>query len=341
MAAEAFKKRWQRIREWAFYKLVTPVRALFEAYMARRNLVVIYCVMGNGIGDALAISTILKALHERTGVKGIVFSMYPELFLHNPMVIKNLGYRTMASWRRSLFKSFLRAMRGAAVLCIGGEVWTVGSSPLDTRDLRKQRGTDWIWLEKLLPDVDTGLDFLKATPAIFFSEAEVKGFKLKFADLPRDYGVLKSTVGLNRTNAAELKNWKLEGFARVVREFPQISWLQVGDFGEPVVPGSINLLGMTTLRELLWILSQAKILLSVEGFLTHASAAFDVPTVVPFTGVHEPKGLLYPCTVPVLPTPIPVCMPCWGGTCSIDGMPCRNDISEEAVLAAVTKEILQ
>lgn len=31
----------------------------------------------------------------------------------------------------------------------------------------------------------------------------------------------------------------------------------------------------------------------------------------------------------------------WGSTGSIDGMPCRNDISEEAVLAAVTKEILQ
>lgn len=182
----------------------------------------------------------------------------------------------------------------AFLLLTSKSEWTVGSSPFDTRDLGKQRGTDWIWLEKLLPDVDTGIGFSKVTPAIFFSEAEVNGFKLKFADLPRDYGVIKATVGVNRTNAAELKNLELDGFARVMREFPKISWLQVGDSGKPVVAKSINLLGMTILRELLWTLSQEKILLSVEGFLTHASAAFNVPTVVPFIGAHQPKGLLYP-----------------------------------------------
>lgn len=334
-------KQIQRIREWLIYQLMTPVRTLFEAYMLRRKLVVIYCVMGNGIGDALAISTILKALHERTAVKGVVFSMYPDLFLHNPMVIKNLDYRAMASWRRSLFKSFLRAMRGAAVLCIGGEVWTVGTSPLDTRDLKKQRGAGWIWLQKLLPDMDGQIDFLSATPGIFFSESEIHRFKQKFADLPRDYGLLKATVGVNRTNAAELKNWKLEGFVEVIKKCTQITWLQVGDSGEPIVSGSINLLGMTTLRELLWIISQAKILLSVEGFLSHASAAFNVPTVVPFTGVHDSNGLLYPCTVPVLPEPIPACMPCWSGSCPVEGMPCRRDISADAVWVAVNQKLVE
>ena len=334
-------KRIQRIREWLIYQLMTPARWGFEATMRRRKQIVLYCVMGNGIGDALAISTILKALNEKTGVKGIVFSMHPDLFLRNPMVVKNLDYRAMASWRRSLLKSFFRAMRGEAVFCIGGEVWTVGTSPLDIRDLRKQRGKDWVWLEKLLPDIVTSIDFSRATPGIYFSPGEVKIFELKYQGLPRPYGLLKATVGVNRPDSAQLKNWKHEGFAAVVHSNPQVAWIKVGEIGEPVVEGAISLLGDTTLRELLWLLSQARILVSVEGFLTHASAAFNVPTVVPFTGVHDPKGLLYPCTVPVLPNPIPACMPCWARACPVEGMPCRIDISEEAVLAAVTQKLAQ
>lgn len=329
-------KRIQRIREWLIYQLMTPVRWGFEAIMRRRNQIVLYCVMGNGIGDALAISTILKALNVKTGVKGIVFSMYPDLFLHNPMVVKNLDYRAMASWRRSLLKSFLRAMRGEAVFCIGGEVWTVGTSPLDVSDLRKQRGKDWVWLEKLLPDSVTAIDFSKATPAIYFSIDEVKNFELKYQGLPRPYGLLKATVGVNRPDSAQLKNWKQEGFAAVVHSNPQVAWIQVGELGEPVVAGTINLLGSTNLRELLWLLSQARVLVSVEGFLTHASAAFNVPSVVPFTGVHEAKGLWYPSTIPLLPEPMPLCAPCWSSVCHVPDMPCRADISVEAVLTAVS-----
>lgn len=334
-------KRAQRIREWALYQLMSPVRWLFEWWMARHQLVILYCVMGNGIGDALALSTILKALHQKHGTRGIIFSMCPDLFLNNPMVVKNLGYHRMSSLKRSLLKSLLKSLRGSAVICFGGEVWTLGTSPLSTATINDRRLPGIAWINRLLPDGHVDVELVGATPAIFFSDAENAAFSKKFAEIPEPFGMIKATIGLNRPKSSALKDWSIEGFAQVVAQCNEITWIQVGETGEPELPGSINLLGQTTLREVLWLLSRSRVLLSVEGFVTHASAAFDVPTVVPFTGIHDAKGLLYPRTIAVLPDPSPPCVPCWQEECTTAGMPCRTNISVTAVQSGVRMALMQ
>lgn len=328
-------KRGQRIREWALYQLMSPVRLVFEWWMTKRKLVVFYCVMGNGIGDALALSTILKALNQKHGTRGIVFSMCPDLFLYNPMVVKNLGYHRMPNLQRSLLKSLLKSLRGRSVICFGGEVWTLGTSPLSTATIDDQRTPGTAWISRLLPDGHVDAELVGATPAIFFSDIENSEFPRRFAEIPKPFGMVKATIGLNRPKSSSLKNWSAEGFSEVIALRNDLHWVQVGEAGEPVLPGATNLLGQTSLREVLWLLSKSQILLSVEGFLTHASAAFDVPTVVPFTGIHDPNGLLYPCTIPVLPKPVPACMPCWLEECTTPGMPCRSNIHAGRVAAAV------
>ena len=328
-------KRGQRIREWALYQFMSPVRWLFEWWMAKHKTIILYCVMGNGIGDALALSTILKALNRKNGTKGIVFSMCPDLFLNNPMVVKNWGYHSMSSLKRSLLKSLLRALRGEAVVCFGGEVWTLGTQPLSSTTIDDRRMPGVAWINRLLPDGHIDVELVGATPAIFFSDSEHEAFSRKFVHIKRPFGMVKATIGLNRPKSSSLKNWSIDGFAQVVAECREINWVQVGEIGEPVLAESINLLGQTSLREVLWLLSRSKVLLSVEGFLTHASAAFDVPTVVPFTGIHDFNGLLYPCTIPILPDPSPDCAPCWQEACTRTGMPCRNNIHTDAVVSAV------
>lgn len=331
----------QRIREWALYQILTPIRMLFEARMRRRNEVLLYCVMGNGLGDALAISTILKALHEQTGVKGIVFSMHPSLFENNPMVVMNLGYRAMASWRRSLFKMLLRALRGPSVLCVGGEVWTVGSNPFDTKDLIKQRKLGWSWLEMLLPDYRPNIDFKSARPAIFFSPAEIRQYTEKYQSVGRPFAVLKATVGVHRPGGNYLKNWDVEKIAEVVGRFPEIPWLQLGDAGEEMIPGAFNLLGQTSLRESMWLVSESKFIFSVEGFLTHVANAFIIPAVTPLTAAYDPQTFIYAKTIPLLAEPMPVCAPCWKEHCEVAGMPCRSRISLDNAIVAVRQLIGQ
>lgn len=330
-------KRWQRIREWGLYTLMTPVRKLFERAMEQRNLVMIYCVMGNGLGDALTISSILGGLNRQSGTRGVVFSMCPALFEANPHVVRNLSYHAMPSWKRSLFKMLLRSLRGPAVLCVGGEVWTVGTTPLDTRDLVKRREKGWNWLEKLLPDYRPVLDYTKLKPEIFFSDDEVANFQQKFAQLPRPFALLKATVGFNRPAGAYLKNWDIAKLTQLVSETPQANWVQIGESGEDEIVGCLDLRGQTSLREIMWLVSQAKFMLSVEGFITHLGAAFNIPTITPLTGAYDPATFIYANTIPLMADPMPGCSPCWQDHCTVEGMPCRSGISADKALDAVTR----
>lgn len=336
MAQGSIKKRLQRIREWAFYRLMTPLRAVFERQMARRNLVLIYCVMGNGLGDALAISSILGGLNRQLGTRGIVFSMSPVLFEANPKVVINLNYHAMPSWKRSLFKMLLRGLRGPAVLCVGGEVWTVGASPLDTADLVKRREKGWNWLEKLLPDHRPALDYSTLKPEIFFSDAEVAACQKKYAHIQPPFALLKATVGFNRPAGAYLKNWDTTKLTWLVAQTPQANWVQIGESGEDEIPGCLDLRGKTSLREIMWLVSQARFMLSVEGFITHLGAAFNIPTITPLTGAYDPVTFIYEKTIPLLAEPMPECSPCWQDRCSQTEMWCRSRIAKEAALDAVT-----
>ena len=334
-------KRTQRIREWLIYQLMTPVRWGFEAILRQRKQIVLYCVMGNGLGDALALSTILKALHEKSGVKGIVFSMCPELFLHNPMVVKNISYHQLSSLKRSLLKSFFRAMRGSRVICFGGEVWTLGTSPLSTHtlddDRAKDRNSGWRWLRHLVPDNNVDIDFNNATPALFLSDEEIEIYSQKFAQLPSQFSLLKATVGANRPAAAEMKNWPINYVQGTVAATPEAHWVQIGQQGEPVIEGAINLLGQTSVRETIYLISRSRLVLSMEGFVTHAAAAFNVPALVPLSGVYDPYGFIYPSTVPLISPQKPACSPCWKDACDVPGMPCMSDIAVATVVGEVKK----
>jgi hypothetical protein len=338
-------KRIQRVREWLIYQLMTPVRWVYEAWLQKRNLIVLYSVMGNGLGDALALSTILKALNEKTGVKGVVFSMCPELFLHNPMVVNNISYHQLSSLQRSLFKSFLRAMRGKSVICFGGEVWTLGTSPLSTHNLdddrAKDRNSGWRWLRHLVPDKIVDIDFDHATPALFLSEAEITACAKKFAQIPAEFSLLKATVGANRPTAAEMKNWPIGHVRETIAATSEAHWVQIGQQGEPVIDGAVNLLGQTSVRETIYLISRAKLVLSMEGFVTHAAAAFNVPCIVPLSGVYDPYGFNYPSTIALVSPQKPPCSPCWKDACDVPGMPCMTDITVNMAVNQINRVVAE
>lgn len=331
------KKQMQRLREWSLYQLLSPVRLSFEWWMKRQNTVLLYCIMGNGLGDAMAISTILNAMHEKYGTRGIVFSMHPDLFAHNPQVIRNLSYKAMSSGGRSLLKILLRALRGPVVICIGGEVWTVGTNPLDTRDLKKQKQAGWNWLQKLLPDYQPPISYEDIYPKVFFSVQEEERFAAKYQNLKQPFAILKASVGVNRPKGAYLKDWDQEKIAEVVAQTPQVQWVQLGDKTEGLIPGTLNLLGETTIREAMWLVRESRFILSVEGFITHAAAAFNIPAITPLTGAYDPNTFVYRNTIPLMAVPMPPCSPCWADQCVAAGMPCRSGIATAQALEAITQ----
>ena len=55
---------------WLF---LSPVRWLFEWVLEKKRLIVLYKLGGEGLGDTLAITTILNVLHREKECVGVVY----------------------------------------------------------------------------------------------------------------------------------------------------------------------------------------------------------------------------------------------------------------------------
>ncbi len=287
------------------------------------------------MGDTLAISTILNALHRKKGVRGIVYSKFPALFENNPQVVLNLDYNSVPRLLRSILKSTFKYMRGKSIVCVGSEKWTLGTQPWrrssGMHDYRK------FYLGGLLPDIADDLDYLKrALPFIVLSEAERRQYDERFRHLPDKFGVVKASVGAFRKRLALAKNWSIEGMQAVVlnRDELPISWVQLGDEAEPALDGAINLLGKTELRETFYILSRAQVVLTVEGFISHAAAALSRPLVIVFSGYHNPDSFYYGSAKIITGSSLPPCAPCYQNVCTMLDKPCTSSISVQQVINA-------
>jgi ADP-heptose:LPS heptosyltransferase len=330
----SFRESFQRYVEWGGYRLASPLRRLVEYLMERRGVVFLYRVYGSGLGDTLAITAILDALNRERPTRAIVFSKVAPLFHAHPQVILNLDYEKLPKLHRSLLKSFAKYFRGARVIHVGREKWLLGTPPWNPpgQDYGKP------WLQQMIPDLPQGLPHLReAAPQVWFAAEEVQRYERKFAQLPNNYAVVKASVGANRPSGMAIKNWDLAKFQEVI-DNTDLAWVQIGDAKEPSLNNVIAILGQTTLREALFVLSKAKLVLTVEGFISHAAAAFGMPVVVVFSGFHDARNLCYPTTIPVVAHSLPACAPCYlpiDGVCATPEKPCTGTIGAKQVIAAV------
>jgi ADP-heptose:LPS heptosyltransferase len=77
----------------------------------------------------------------------------------------------------------------------------------------------------------------------------------------------------------------------------------------------------------------------VEGFISHAAAAFAAPVLVVFSGYHDARTLAYANTVVISAEPLPSCAPCYLTACSQPRKYCTEDIPVQQVVQAVMQQL--
>lgn len=321
--------------------ILSPLRWLFEKTLENKRLIILYRVWGTGLGDTLAMTTILNVFHHEKGIRGIVFSKFPALFENNPQVALNLDYNSMPKLLRSVLKKAFKYLRGKRVICVGREEWVLGTTPWQ-RNPESRQDRRKFYIGGLLPDIPGSLGrFESALPVIVFGEKELQQYEECFKFLPDKFGVVKATVGGSRSGGMLLKNWSTERMQEVVlnRDASPYPWIQLGDKTEPALNGAINLLGKTNLRETFYIISRAKVVLTIEGFVSHVAAALKRPLVIIFSGYHDLNAFYYGSAYKVTATPMPECAPCDKAVCTTPGKPCTNNISTQQVMRAVRSAI--
>ncbi len=180
-------------------------------------------------------------------------------------------------------------------------------------------------------------------PALYLEPEEVESAAqfLAEVDLPGD----GPWVGLSPGAAyGPAKRWPPERFAALgealQQEFGARLVLLGGSEERPVADlvkehlqePVVDLVGRTSLRQALGLLSQLRLLVTNDSGLMHAAAALSVPQVALFGSTDPVATGPFSSQATMIRHP-QACSPCFKRTCEV-GYPCLNAISVDEVLAA-------
>ncbi|MCC7375045.1 MAG: lipopolysaccharide heptosyltransferase II [Verrucomicrobiales bacterium] len=214
-------------------------------------------------------------------------------------------------------------------------------------NLERLPGTAHHALDYLALAAAFGAEATWLDPVLEVTAAEVESTRAK-------HGLDLGTQWLALNPGAEYgpaKRWPASRFASVARAIAQsidCRWMILGGPGDrplaaeiaAAVPGSVDLAGRTTLRELLAVLRIARVMLTNDTGPMHVAAALGTPLVVPFgstspelTGPGRPGDPRHRLILTQA-----ACAPCFLRECPID-FRCMLGISEESVAQAV-REVL-
>jgi len=132
-----------------------------------------------------------------------------------------------------------------------------------------------------------------------------------------------------------LKDYPVQHFSRVTARLREqgLRLVQLGATADPLLEGTEDLRGKTTVREAAALLASARLFLGLEGGLMHLARAVETPGVIIYGGRQLSRETGYRSHTNLGNTP--ECAPCWGWTRCPQDLACLHGISPETVVEAV------
>ena len=190
-----------------------------------------------------------------------------------------------------------------------------------------------------------GITLRGLKPQLFFSERE----EALFEDKLKDWGLTSRArgIGVQLEAGTKAKEWPQENvdefLKRSAENFPQRPYIFLGT--DPDKKNLIqnflnhhpglswtNLIGRTSLRELLWLIRRLDVFVGPDSGPAHAAACFGIPTLFLYSGTNrweEWKSLEE--NADFLRQPVP-CSPCHEIVCPVEGHPCMAGLKVDPVL---------
>lgn len=213
-------------------------------------------------GDTVVMTAAIYSLHRAHPGKYLtaVESPYPEVFKHNPDVIKsNMWKGRTLQWVQDSNYKILQMHYPAIHQC-------------NDRGIHFMQG----WCEHISAALGINVPLLTDRPRLYFPDPDPP---------TEDYWVVCSGGKQDFTN----KLWGWVKYQEVVARCSTIEFIQVGDKVEdqPRLRGTEDMVGKTTLRQLFDLVRRARGVLCGVSLLMHVAAALDKPCVV-IAGGREP-----------------------------------------------------
>lgn len=266
----------------------------------------------HGWGDALLLNTVLYHLGEKTRSKSWVGTNKREIYRGNPHV------GTLPFTHPDVLIQFGRLLKAVRAVRSVEYVGYADKCPPSKH------------LMGLFAD-RVGLDFIPDKPLLFISQKEKRSVPLPLSRKP---WVAIQSDGYSQWTTN--KNWGSSKFEAVARALAQrYSLVQLGVASDPALSVDLNLCGKVSAREAAVVLGSCKRFIGQEGYLMHAAAAVEVPSVIIYGGFIAPWQSGYPQNVNLY-NPVP-CAPCWLTTPCPNARVCLEEITVNNVLEAVDR----
>jgi len=300
-----------------------------NGFLKKFNIFILH-TRGLSAGDHVCMSAVVRMINEQYRFKIVVLSAYPEIFVNNPRVWRNISQKKWSLLTRRIVSFLLFSLRGIQI-----ERFLFFAQEYTLEDHMRKTKSQTHLVQVHSQHFRLPLNYQSFKPEIFFTDEEIVHYKKKY-ELPRQFAVVQP---VGKTTYTPNKEWGFEKFQEIVKQLPQITWIQLGLAHDELLAGVIDFRDKTNkLRELFYVVSQASFLLILEGLYNHIAAAFDIKSFVIFSGFHPFSIAKYACTIPLVRTPQVECSPCWLLTpCPIKGKPCTEDIGVSYVVNEILK----
>jgi hypothetical protein len=309
------------------YPLVLGV----NAWLRHRKLFVLYRLHGSAIGDTVVMTGVVRCIAEDLGCRVIVYvKQNDDIFLQNPHVLFCRSYEKMNRLEKTLIKSGLDILHGTHIAKYHPQMHDLEGYLLSHRE------HSIVTNSRHIP----GLQYRTLRTEIAFDDEERERLGRALA-LPPSYAVIKPT---GKTSVTTKKEWGLENFQTVIDSFPDVVWVQPGAPDEPLLEGVIDLRGKTTLRELFYLIANARFTLAIEGLYNHIAGAFGPPSFVIYSGFSYREMTAYPNTVAIIQDRLPHCSPCFLDglkDCPVPGKPCMGELTPAFAIDSIRRALAQ
>ncbi|MBI4115240.1 MAG: glycosyltransferase family 9 protein [Candidatus Omnitrophica bacterium] len=373
-----FKKRWKRVAVFLFDVLGSflflPFRLLKrkKPVSPKRILVIRVDSLGDGVLSLPAIDLLRKEYPSAQIdflVSPHVQGLYSILFLTSKIYLyENNWLSSEASFSRKLLDffgwigriwdgkydlgiDFRGDLRNLVLLAFAG---------IPERWGREGAGGGFL-LTKRITHPYTRHEILENLELVRQDESEIKAEFPKLSDALSEGRDIEKKLGVSSEKKKIVihvgagypsKRWSARNFVQIA------NWIQDKQLGVPLFigtdeerkllepfrenlgNGALNLIGRTSLSELLMVLKEADLFIGNDSGPAHLASLLDRKMVIIFSGTNEQKRWApWSSKARIVSRPVP-CSPCEERVCPLEKQYCLEDISAEQVFQVV-EEVLR
>lgn len=276
----------------------------------------------NWVGDAVMSTAALKELMDKfdnikIGLRSYVFPIFEGFGKDVIFLDKNpfKNARILKEYRFDKAFLFTPSFSSALESFLAGCKERIGF-PEDYRNLllTKRVKRDKIHL------LEQYRDLVKDYVNLKYYKPEILGYKKKITK--------GKMVGIDMKSAfGKARSWEKEGFIKISRylENNDYSIVQIGkDYDEPLTRNTFNITGKTTLKDVIKIISELDLFISIDTGSMHIAAAFGIPQIAIYLSTSPEWTAPYYNDKLVVIKSDAECSPCFKRECRFGDYHCRE-----------------